>query len=85
MQQLEYQTKTKNLSSLSRELLHSLIVLEDDYFLKQIIGKTEFEEKLTTLLDGTFDERNEVGVRYYVAVAQRPNFKQNRIKMPLFR
>lgn len=62
MQQLEYQTKTKNLSSLSRELLHSLIVLEDDYFLKQIIGKDEFEEKLTTLLDGTFDERNEVGV-----------------------
>lgn len=37
-------------------------MLEDDYFLKQIIGKTEFEEKLTTLLDGTFDERNEVGV-----------------------
>lgn len=62
VQQLEYQTKTKNLSSLSRELLHSLIVLEDDYFLKQIIGKTEFEEKLTTLLDGTFDECNEVGV-----------------------
>ena len=62
VQQLEYQTKTKNLTSLSRELLHSLIVLEDDYFLKQIIGKTEFEEKLTTLLDGTFDERNEVGV-----------------------
>lgn len=62
MQQLEYQTKTKNLSSLSRELLHSLIVLEDDYFLKRIIGKSEFEEKLTTLLDGTFDERNEVGV-----------------------
>lgn len=30
MQQLEYQTKTKNLTSLSRELLHSLIVLEDD-------------------------------------------------------
>lgn len=62
VQQLEYQTKTKNLSSLSRELLHSLIVLEDDYFLKRIIGKSEFEEKLTTLLDGTFDERNEVGV-----------------------
>lgn len=62
VQQLEYQTKTKNLTSLSRELLHSLIVLEDDYFLKQIIGKDEFEEKLTTLLDGTFDERNEVGV-----------------------
>lgn len=62
VQQLEYQTKTKNLSSLSRELLHSLIVLEDDYFLKQIIGKTEFEEKLTTLLDGAFDECNEVGV-----------------------
>lgn len=37
-------------------------MLEDDYFLKQIIGKTEFEEKLTTLLDGTFDECNEVGV-----------------------
>lgn len=62
VQQLEYQTKTKNLTSLSRELLHSLIVLEDDYFLKRIIGKSEFEEKLTTLLDGTFDERNEVGV-----------------------
>lgn len=62
MQQLEYQTKTKNLTDLSWELLGSLVVLEDDYFLKQIIGKDEFEEKLTTLLDGTFDERNEVGV-----------------------
>lgn len=62
VQQLEYQTKTKNLTSLSRELLHSLIVLEDDYFLKQIIERDEFEEKLTTLLDGTFDECNEVGV-----------------------
>lgn len=62
MQQLEYQTKTKDLTDLSLELLGSLVVLEDDYFLKQIIGKDEFEEKLTTLLDGTFDERNEVGV-----------------------
>ena len=62
MQQLEYQTKTKNLTDLSWELLGSLVVLEDDYFLKQIIGKDEFEEKLATLLDGTFDERNEVGV-----------------------
>lgn len=62
MQQLEYQTKTKDLTDLSWELLGSLVVLEDDYFLKQIIGKDEFEEKLTTLLDGTFDERNEVGV-----------------------
>jgi len=62
VQQLEYQTKTKNLTDLSWELLGSLVVLEDDYFLKQIIGKDEFEEKLTTLLDGTFDERNEVGV-----------------------
>ena len=62
MQQLEYQTKTKNLTDLSWELLGSLVVLEDDYFLKQIIGKDEFEEKLTTLLDGTFDERNEAGV-----------------------
>lgn len=62
MQQLEYQTKTKNLTDLSWELLGSLVVLEDDYFLKQIIGKDEFEEKLTTLLDGTFDECNEVGV-----------------------
>lgn len=62
MQQLEYQTKTKALTDLSWELLGSLVVLEDDYFLKQIIGKDEFEEKLTTLLDGTFDECNEVGV-----------------------
>lgn len=62
MQQLEYQTKTKALTDLSWELLGSLVVLEDDYFLKQIIGKDEFEEKLTTLLDGTFDESNEVGV-----------------------
>lgn len=62
VQQLEYQTKTKNLTDLSWELLGSLVVLEDDYFLKQIIGKDEFEEKLTTLLDGTFDEHNEVGV-----------------------
>lgn len=62
VQQLEYQTKTKNLTDLNWELLGSLVVLEDDYFLKQIIGKDEFEEKLTTLLDGTFDERNEVGV-----------------------
>ena len=62
VQQLEYQTKTKVLTNLSRELLQSLIVLEDDYFLKQIIERDEFEEKLTTLLDGTFDECNEVGV-----------------------
>ncbi len=62
MQQLEYQTKTKDLTDLSWELLGSLVVLEDDYFLKQIIGKDEFEEKLTTLLDGAFDECNEVGV-----------------------
>ena len=62
MQQLEYQTKTKDLTDLSWELLGSLVVLEDDYFLKRIIGKSEFEEKLTTLLDGTFDECNEVGV-----------------------
>lgn len=62
VQQLEYQTKTKVLTNLSRELLQSLIVLEDDYFLKQIIERDEFEEKLTTLFDGTFDECNEVGV-----------------------
>ena len=36
MQQLEYQTKTKDLTDLSWELLGSLVVLEDDYFLKQI-------------------------------------------------
>lgn len=61
MEQLDYRFKTKSPISVSSELLGSLVVLEDDYFLKQTMKRTDFENKLKTLLDGEFWECDENG------------------------